>query len=132
VARLPGLPVTWFTFLILSFVTYRVTHLIVMDTLFEGMRDRLLDKLTTGEGTDGETHVIDKHRDPKAWEKLPIWRTKIFDLITCPFCMGVWVAGGTVILHDAFVDPNLPMPVWYWVGLSTAMLVWWAIIDGHD
>jgi hypothetical protein len=123
----------WFTFLILSLVVYFLTHLVVMDTLFERTRDKVLDRLTTGPPTGGEEPiVIDKHRDPKAWRALPLWRTKVFDLFTCPFCFSVWVAFGTVIAWDVVLDHSVPVPLFYALALSRAALVWWAVIDGTE
>jgi hypothetical protein len=123
----------WFTFLLLTFVVYRTTHLIVMDTLFEEARDKLLDRITTGTDGMGETRVLHKQIEPEVWtENLALWKRKLFDLLTCPFCFSVWTAAGAVLLHDLFIDPNLPLPVWYWVGLSTSSLIVWAIVDGHD
>ena len=123
----------WFEFFLLSLVVYFLTHLVVMDTLFEGFRDTWLDKLVTGVPTGGtDKIVLNKHRDPKAWADLPIWRTKTWDLFTCPFCFGTWVAFGTVFVWDVILDHSVPVPLFYALALSRACLVWWAIIDGTE
>ena len=122
----------WFTFVVLTLVAYRVTHLFVMDTLFEGWRDKFLDRITTATDPAGVTRPLDKRIEPELWSTLPLWRRKVFELITCVFCLGFWIAGAVVLIHDAFIDPNLPYPVWYWVAISTSALIVWAIVDGHD
>lgn len=69
--------------IILSLVTYRVARFLVLDTLIDGTRDRVIDGLErrVGEARDAE------RKSAVAYEKL-------IDLIGCPFCITVWVAAG--------------------------------------
>jgi hypothetical protein len=111
---------------------YRVTHLFLMDTLIDEPRDKLLDWLTTVE-QDGIVRVVDPKREPHVFrDYVPLWKRKTYELLTCPFCFSVHVAWVTVLLHDAFIDPNLPYPMWYWVALSTSSLLVWKYVDGDD
>ena len=92
---------TWFTFLLLTLVAYRATHLVVMDTLFEGLRDKFLDRITTATDPSGITRPLHKQHEPELWDSLlPLWKRKLFDLLTCPFCISFWCAGAVVLIHD--------------------------------
>ena len=118
------------TFVILSFVVYRVTRFIVLDSLIERVRERFylwllspLDPMETSE-------VIDVHQD-EPLRKLPTWRRKLYQLFSCPFCISVWVAAGAVALHVWLVEP-LPYPVWYWLGIATGGLLVYRVIDAEE
>lgn len=72
--------------IVMAVATYRVTRLVVGDTIWEGWRD----KFKQWAYVDPENHV---------WRKIPgrpwltFWRGKLADLVTCPFCISVWIAG---------------------------------------
>jgi hypothetical protein len=40
----------------------------------------------------------------------PAW---LGDLVTCPWCAGVWVSGPIVLVTDALT--SVPVPVWTWL-----------------
>jgi hypothetical protein len=117
--------------IILSAVVYRVARFIVLDTIWEGWRDKLLDWLTTGTDAMGSQRVLDKKRDPEEWAQLPYIKRKFSELMMCPFCVTIWVAGFTVLAYDVVIDPNLPLPVFYWLTIATGGLVFWAVIDSE-
>lgn len=104
---------TWLTMLLASIslgaVTYRVTRFLIHDTMFDETRRKLRMKLI---GTGDTTSVF---------------RTKLYDLTICPYCMSVWVAGGAVALTAPFAD--IPLPVWTWLGVCTASLAFWRYIE---
>lgn len=97
--------------IVLSLVTYRVTRFFILDSLIEVTRDRVYVWL--------ETH-------PNRFTM------KLIELIRCPYCMTIWVAAGAVVIIDVFTDQSVPMPVFAWLAVAAASLVWWRIIDPKD
>lgn len=97
--------------IVLSLVTYRVTRFLILDSLIEVTRDRVYAWL--------ETH-------PNRFTM------KLVELIRCPYCMTIWVAAGAVAIIDVFTDQPVPMPVFAWLAVAAAALVWWRIIDPKD
>jgi len=97
--------------LLLGAVTYRVARFILLDTMIDGVRDKMMEQL-------------DKRSAKLLYRKL-------LELFTCPFCITVWVAGGATVLTRLFVGP-FPMPVWVWLAAATISLVLWAIIDPDE
>lgn len=63
---------------ILGLATYRITRLIIRDTIFETPRN-------------------------KFWSRFPPETTKIGYLLTCEWCMSVWV--GSVVVTSAIIIP---------------------------
>lgn len=99
---------------VLSAVTYRISRFIVLDSLIDGPRDRIADWL-------------ERHSDPRPWNPHVVFR-KVGELLECPWCITIWVAGAVVATHHHVVDP-LPVPVWMWLTTATGALIFWAIID---
>lgn len=97
--------------LLLGAVTYRVARFILLDTMIDGVRDRMMEWL-------------DKRSARFLYRKL-------LELFTCPFCITVWVSGGAALLTRVFVGP-FAMPVWVWLASATFALVLWAIIDPDE
>lgn len=56
-------------FLVLSLAAYRLTRLIIRDTIVDSLRN-------------------------KVWDRFPPESTKIGYLISCPWCMGFWFSLG--------------------------------------
>lgn len=100
-----------------SLVTYRVARHIVLDTLWDNTRTKLIDKLQPPET-----------REPKIRQPYRLVKWKLGELIGCPFCVTVWVAAGVVFAHRLFVD-DVPIPVWAWLATAAGGLVVWAIVD---
>lgn len=94
--------------LLLGAVTYRVARFLLLDTMIDGSRDKAIE-------------FLDKRSDKVVYRKL-------LELFTCPYCITVWVAAGSVAVTRLFVGP-LPMPVWLWLGAATVSLLIWAVID---
>jgi hypothetical protein len=92
-----------------SAVTYRISRFVIMDTIWEGTRDRLVDRLEQSD------------------RLLP---RKTIDWIGCPYCVTPWVAAGVLATHRVFVGP-FPEPVWAWLAVATGALVFWAITDSE-
>jgi hypothetical protein len=94
-----------------ALVVYRVTRFLIADTLIEGTRTRFGDWLLGSE--------------PK------VWRDKLYDLTTCPYCLSIWVSAATVAVVDAFMSVPLPVLVWL-ASAGLAMVVWRIVELPHD
>jgi len=95
--------------IVMSAVTYRVSRFIVLDTLIDEPRNRLLSWLEL--------------RPTRLW-------TKLLELFGCPFCITIWVSAGTVALTAA-VGYDIPVPIWTWLAVATGALLFWAAIDSE-
>ena len=111
-----------------SAVVYRVSRFIVLDTMIEGTRDRFTAWLQTWPDNEGRRRVINKDETP--WLLIPLWRRKIVELVSCPWCVTVWVGGIVTLLTHFIVEP-VPAPVWWWLAISSLALVIWAITDSE-
>lgn len=86
---------------------YRVGRFIVLDTMFEGTRDRVVDLLEARS------------------QKLVF--AKVLELTRCPFCISVWTSGASTLAADLYV--GLTYPVLVWAAASVFALTFWRIID---
>lgn len=89
-------PYLWLALAVGALASYRVTRLVVLDTLWEGWRDRLMRWCFDSEG---QYRLVDPPRWGGArtiWA-LTIARGKLGDLLHCPFCFGVWASAGVVV-----------------------------------
>jgi hypothetical protein len=73
-------------YVILTLAIYRITRLITTDVIFNKYRTRI-------------------------WQKYPIHRDGLGYLITCPWCMSIWVSLPVVVMYRINTD-------WTIVGLS--------------
>ena len=89
-------------FVLLSFVTYRVTRFLVRDTLIDKQRFKL------------HAALLSKSKP---------WRNKLFELIDCPYCLSVWVAGASVLIANQFTAIRLPWMMWLAVA-GGCLTVW--------
>ena len=93
---------------VLSLVCYRITRFIVKDTIIDGFRIWL--------------HTVILGRKPA------LWREKLGELISCPFCISVWIAAALAVVADYFV-PSVPLPVFQWLAVAAGTLVIWRIVE---
>ena len=100
----------FFLIVILSLVVYRVARFIVLDTLVEVTRSKAY------------MWLLSRER--------PIFH-KIHELLSCPYCITIWVSAATVLTYDIAVDP-MPMPVFVWLAVAAGSLIPWRIIDWDD
>ena len=99
--------------IILSAVTYRITRFAILDSLIETTRHRFFEWLN----------------DP---EKVSSFRLKVLDLLTCPYCLSVWVAAGVTAYWWAITD--LPWSWWPigWLATAGGSLCYYAAVDSED
>jgi hypothetical protein len=118
----------WFLLLLTSAATYTVARVWILDSLFEEIREGIVDRLTTGDTGYGETRPIHNHEI--AWLSLPLWKRKLSTLLTCPHCLTAWMGAAVLGLTEWLVaGVSIPAPVLFWLGTWTGALVFWAIID---
>lgn len=104
---------SWLTFIILVGVTWRVTRFLVDDDLIGGTRDRL-----------------------KEWLDRPRvgWRNTLAEkgwfLVTCPWCVGVYVSAGVLLGARLFALHSIPMPVYTWLAVAGFAMVPYNYLDG--
>jgi len=86
------------------FATYRITRFLIADSLIDGTRNRV--KVWLAERSD---HLA---------------ASKLFDLIDCPYCVSVWIAGALTAINVDRID-GIRDALLVWLGVAGAtMLVW--------
>lgn len=99
---------------VLALATYRVGRFIVLDDLIAGWRDRFLGWLMS----------------PAAPS---LWRFKLEQLLTCPYCITIWVAAAAVGFWGWLIAP---WPGWaflpIWLAVAAGALIAWYIVDRDD
>lgn len=103
----------WFLILIAAMGAgaWRIGRFVSLDSMFEGTREKFYGWLTTG-------------------AKLRMWKLKLHDLFTCPFCITGWTSLGIVIGVDIF--HHLDLIFIQWLATWTAALCWWGLFDSDD
>ena len=89
--------------ILLSLAAYRLTRLVVSDTVWAGRRTKML-----------------------RWFAARNWG-KAVELFNCPFCMSVWIAGGLVLVTDLTV--GVQNPGLMWPAVAGGALVAWRYIE---
>lgn len=92
---------TMVQFLVLSFACFRITHLIVSDVITAPFRWIFVEEVDEPDKQGRMSHYV--------FPKMPQWKAIIGTLISCPWCMGVWV-GGLLVLGWYYI-PNIVFPV---------------------
>jgi hypothetical protein len=88
-------------------VAYRLGRFIVLDTMFEGTRDRAVDYL------EARSHKM--------------LFAKVLELVRCPYCITVWTSGA--VCATVYGVSTLPFPVLVWGVSSAVALVFWRVVD---
>lgn len=81
-----------FHFLLVSLTTFRLTRLFVADHITAWLRDLCMKKISINDTLTGAIFVK-QEKYPKGLRRL------ISDILGCPWCVGVWVALGTIVLY---------------------------------
>lgn len=115
---------SWLTFIILVGVVWRVTRFVVKDDLIGGTRTKVQERLESHPGPGEPGYDENKARNLVAF--------KLWLLLTCPWCVAIYVSAGTLVLTRIFVLDSIPMPVWTWLALAGFSLVPYNYLDGED
>jgi len=99
--------VVWFLLVLTCLATYRVTRLLVTDTLplVAVPRYRVITYLVWTDPADG--HIV----APRRWGTLG-W--SLAYLVTCPWCMSGWVAAALVV-GECLTLRHVPYPWLLWL-----------------
>lgn len=100
------------TFVILALVTYRVGRFVLLDSMIDGPRDRFYLWLNNT-------------------EKLSRTRLWFLEMLTCVYCITVWIAAATVtfwslVVHDEWIGWSFLL---VWPAVAAASLLPWTYID---
>ncbi len=89
-----GRPViqSWFLFVLFSLAVFRLTRLIVFDTIMAPLRNLFHDEVEEKDEKTGqiETYIVMKGKGFRAW---------IGELLSCYWCTGVWCTAILLILY---------------------------------
>ena len=88
--------------ILLALACYRVTRFIVKDSLIQGFRIWL--------------HTALLGNKPR------LWRDKLQELISCPFCISVWIAAALVAGVNHYRSVSLPFVQWLAVAGATCVI----------
>ena len=113
---------SWLTFVILIATTWRVTRFIVLDDLIGGTRKKVVDWLEARPAPGQVGYDGDRARNLLAF--------KAWTLLTCPWCVGIYVSAGVLVAYRIFVD-DVPMPIFTWLAIAALQLVPYNYLDGE-
>lgn len=112
---------TFFDFVVLAFVVYRVTRFISLDTLIDEPRDKVAGWLLSGDVFFDETN--------KRWP-VNIWKRKMLQWLECPFCQSVWVAAGALTFWTIISDYEWTWDwLLHWLAICGAAMAVYKFVD---
>jgi uncharacterized protein (DUF2062 family) len=102
------------TFVVLALTSYRVGRFILLDSMIDRPRDLLFERLNNP-------------------DKLSTRRLWLMELLTCPYCILVWVAAGAVtfwslVVYDEWIGWAFLL---VWPAVAAAALLPWTYIDSE-
>lgn len=95
-ARLAYTDLTLVDYLIITFATFRLTRLVVNDVITKWFREQFWD----AKDSRGKVYLEKPERGP---------RRTIADLLSCPWCFGVWAAASVVFFY--LLSPYAQLPI---------------------
>lgn len=94
--------------LVMSAATYRIARFMVLDTLIQDPREKFVDWLA------GHPNR---------------WTLKLQELVTCPYCITIWVSAAVCGLVELF--GHLTWWPLQWLATAAGALVFWEYIDSE-
>ena len=94
------------TVILIALATYRISRFFAVDTLFEPVR---LPVQEWFERRWLRRQPAEDQADMAASEQ---WNSKVSYLLSCPWCLSIWVGAGVVAGVDYLTSVPLPMLVW--------------------
>lgn len=98
-----------------SLATYRITRFIIRDSLIDELRMTVMVMLSKVSYDDLGRRVEAK------------WRTKAKELLGCPYCVSIYIAGATVLVASRAKGIRRLV---HWPAMSAGALVIWRICEG--
>jgi len=89
---------------VISLLVYRVNRLIIRDTIFDKPRAAFIN-----------------------WALPRRGGSAVVDLITCPFCLGVWVSAVATAVASHIT--TVPLPMFVWLASAAGSMIAWRIIE---
>lgn len=120
-----------FLLLLASFVTYRATRFLIADSMIEVTRGRFLNWLWPPPDftADIAALVANAGATPKAPTPPSFLRRKLYELVTCPYCLSIWLGGAATLIVWVFYP--IPLPGLWPLALSTGSLILWRFIEDN-
>jgi hypothetical protein len=113
---------SWLAFVILTLAVWRITRFIVLDDLIGGTRKKVLDRLEARPAPGQVGYDDDKRPNLLAF--------KAWTLLTCPWCVGIYVSAGVLLAARIFCLDSIPMPIFTWLAIAAAQLIPYNYLDG--
>lgn len=82
-----------------ALATARLTRLVVADTITEPLRQRAIRAAYARAGRETYFTIESQHSDPEGIVTADPMPPKLAYLVTCPWCAGMWVALGVVVIR---------------------------------
>lgn len=102
------------TFIVLSLATYRIGRFVLLDEIIDGTRDRFFAWLN----------------NPESLTSRRVW---VMRLLTCVYCITVWIAAAVVVFWSLVISGEWIgwSFVLVWPAVAAAALVPWTYIDSE-
>lgn len=113
---------SWLAFAILVAATWRITRFLVLDDLIGGTRSKLVDALERRPAPGQVDYDEDKAKNLLTY--------KLWLLITCPWCVGIYVSAGVLVTARIFCLDSIPMPIFTWLAIAALQLIPYNYLDG--
>lgn len=104
---------------IFSLVTYRATRFLIEDSLIDTPRDWLKKTVIMR----GKIPGVRYNPNPT-----PAWRSKLYELTECPYCVSVWVALASVGCAR-LTGASVPQPFWVWLASAGGCMIVWSVVE---
>lgn len=98
------------TVVLVALATYRLTHLVVSDTITKGPRETLQLRFEARKEKRSGTVTPDE------------WQSSIAYLLSCPWCASIWVGGLVTLITALTVGVALPVLTWLTASAVTGFL----------
>ena len=101
----------------IALVTFRATRFVIKDKMPIGyVRDPFLEWLRPSDEWKIE------HNLPYAPDRWGWFGGALHYLLSCPWCMSMWLAPGVIYLFTLFVSVPLPIAMWFIASAVTGLL----------
>ena len=108
------------TIVVLALAAFRATRVVTTDTISVPFRDRLYSFAWDDE------HPIEQDGQQVPAVRAP-WRTWLYELFTCPFCLSMYPAAVATIVTDHYY--SIPLPWFWWPAIAAGSLATWRYIE---
>lgn len=104
----------WSLVFVCALVTARVTRFITKDDLIMGTREKVLNALS----------------QPRESKLRFLIEEKLWYLVSCVWCVSIYVSAGSLLLSRLLWVDSVPAPVWSWLAVGMLAVVVLQFTDG--